>query len=174
MEDWSFLFDIGIPSTFLIVLFALVGLVCLFILLIEKDKARIKRHISATLLIGCVLFVYSSTVIFRPEGPTENIVWIPFKSYYDAFRGQYHLLLENLLNVLLFVPIGILFYLSQKNKSVILPIMISCLMSISIEVCQYIWMKGLCEVDDVIHNTLGCYLGYCLCKFVMNKNTENQ
>ena len=173
MEDWSFLFDIGIPFSFLTVLFALIGLICLYFLVVEKDINKTKRQISITFLVGFVVFVFSSTVIFRPKGQIDNIVLIPLYSYYEAICGNYHLLLENFLNVLLFVPIGILFYLSQKDKNTTIPILFSMGLSITIEISQFIWTKGFCEIDDVIHNTLGCFLGYSLCMIVLNMNLKN-
>ena len=36
---------------------------------------------------------------------------------------------------------------------------LGCLISMSIEALQYIFKHGFCEVDDVIHNTLGCAIG---------------
>lgn len=174
MKDWSYLFDIGIPNTFLFVLLALIGFICLSFSVIEKDVYTTKRKISITSLVGYVVFVFSSTVLFRPKGQIDNIIWIPLYSYYEAFCGKYHLLLEIVLNVLLFVPIGILFYTSQKNKNIIFPVLFAFVISLSIEICQYICGKGLFEVDDVIHNTLGCFLGYWLCKMALNNKLNNK
>jgi len=39
---------------------------------------------------------------------------------------------------------------------------IGCSISTTIEVLQFCFMKGFSEVDDVMHNTLGCILGYNL------------
>lgn len=36
--------------------------------------------------------------------------------------------------------------------------------SLSIEAMQYIFHRGFAETDDVMHNTLGCVLGYMLVK----------
>lgn len=37
------------------------------------------------------------------------------------------------------------------------------LLSSLIEVLQFVFKKGLCELDDVFHNVLGCMIGYwCL------------
>ena len=34
-----------------------------------------------------------------------------------------------------------------------------CMFSVIIEVGQYILHVGLCELDDVFNNTLGCFMG---------------
>ena len=39
---------------------------------------------------------------------------------------------------------------------------IGCSISTTIEVLQFCFMKGFSELDDVMHNTLGCILGYSL------------
>ena len=40
--------------------------------------------------------------------------------------------------------------------------------SVSIEAMQFFFKKGFAEFDDVMHNTLGCLLGYLLF-LVVNK-----
>jgi glycopeptide antibiotics resistance protein len=36
--------------------------------------------------------------------------------------------------------------------------------SVTIESLQFFFMRGFSELDDVMHNTLGCILGYILVK----------
>lgn len=61
-------------------------------------------------------------------------------------------------NILLFVPLGfILYYLFAGNWW--LGILICLLFSCVIETLQYITATGLCELDDLVHNTLGGALG---------------
>ncbi len=54
-------------------------------------------------------------------------------------------------------------------------LLIALLISASIEVSQFVFRKGLCEVDDVIHNVAGCMLGYgvaTLTLTLINTNTD--
>ena len=63
-----------------------------------------------------------------------------------------------LLNVALFVPIGLLRGgLGFKSKKILLSGI--CLSGI-IEVSQFAFCKGLCETDDIMHNSVGAFLGY--------------
>ena len=39
-----------------------------------------------------------------------------------------------------------------------------CGISVTIEALQFFFMRDFSEVDDVIHNTLGCLIGYILVK----------
>ena len=69
------------------------------------------------------------------------------------------LLHEVVMNVAVFVPIGVL--LGQIFKGmvwwkVLIP---GVCVSVIIELLQLILMRGLCETDDVLHNTLGCLIG---------------
>ena len=44
--------------------------------------------------------------------------------------------------------------------------------SLFIKALQYVFYRGFAEVDDVMHNTVGCILGYLLVKgsrFIVNK-----
>lgn len=43
-------------------------------------------------------------------------------------------------------------------------LMTGLVISVSIETMQYFFHKGFSETDDVMHNTLGCMIGYVLVK----------
>ena len=64
--------------------------------------------------------------------------------------------MEILNNIWLFVPLGtILYRLFPGIYIVFVPILIS----IAVEVSQYLLGVGLCEVDDVVSNGLGGLIG---------------
>lgn len=82
---------------------------------------------------------------------SREISVVPF-SYLDSqdkIRG-------NLMNILLFYPLGILSGTKWRKKRCIL---LGTLMSLLIEMSQYFWNLGYAEVDDVINNTIGMALG---------------
>ena len=63
------------------------------------------------------------------------------------------------LNVFLYYPLG---YLVPQLFPRLKPwqvIAIGCLCSVATEATQYLFQMGWCEMDDVIHNTLGAALG---------------
>lgn len=66
-----------------------------------------------------------------------------------------------LINVFLFVPIGLSlpFVLSENKHPVVTTVIMALVFSVSIEVVRFIFSLGLCEVDDVIMNTLGTMIG---------------
>ena len=65
------------------------------------------------------------------------------------------------MNVIVFIPIGmILGSLLRVKGSWLVALMIGCSISITVEALQFWFMKGFSEVDDVMHNTVGCLIGF--------------
>lgn len=61
------------------------------------------------------------------------------------------------LNILLFIPLG--FLLGRKQA-----IAIGLLLSAGIELTQFVFRLGVCELDDVLNNTIGAAIGSLLFK----------
>lgn len=90
---------------------------------------------------------------------------IPFWSWRKViFEHDFMLLEENLLNMLLFVPIGGLLELCLKRIKWKQAASIGLGISVVIELSQLILCRGWFEWDDMIHNTLGCVCGYLIVK----------
>lgn len=79
--------------------------------------------------------------------------------------------MEILLNIALFVPIGFLLG-GMMQKGIVKVLLIGCVLSSLIELLQLASGRGLCETNDVIHNTVGCMVGYCLA-MLLYKRTKN-
>ena len=60
-------------------------------------------------------------------------------------------------NILFFIPYGLLFPRKDNWERVFVTVMV---LSLLIELSQFIFNLGWCEVDDVISNTLGAMIGY--------------
>lgn len=116
------------------------------------------RYSAALLLVEYIFLLFCSTVIFRATGETRQYDFHPFWSY-----DRPELLVENIMNVVVFIPVGLLI---GKQVSWWKALLIGCSISVTIESLQFWFMKGFSEVDDVMHNTLGCILGYLLVKGV--------
>jgi glycopeptide antibiotics resistance protein len=112
------------------------------------------------LLIEYVFLIFCSTVIFRPTSETSQYDFHPFWSY-----DRPELFVENIMNVIVFIPVGmILGSLLRVKGSWLVVLLIGCSISITIEALQFCFMKGFSEVDDVMHNTVGCLIGWCMVK----------
>ena len=114
------------------------------------------------LLIDVLFFVYCSTLIYRKCHGKYQFNYRPFWSYDAINAGNSLLLSENIMNVLAFIPIGMLLGFGYSRIPWWKLIGIGCFFSITIEVMQLITKRGYSETDDVIHNTLGCLIGYSL------------
>jgi len=116
------------------------------------------RWSSVLLLIEYIFLLFCSTVIFRPTGETRQYDFHPFWSY-----DRPELLVENIMNVIVFIPIGmILGSLLRVKGSWLVALLIGCSISVTVEALQFWFMKGFSEVDDVMHNTLGCVIGWIM------------
>ena len=125
------------------------------------DMKSIKT-ISLTLLLGYMLFVLYRIVLMRKASANYRYQLEPFWSY-DVNGG----IGEGVLNVLLFIPIGILLSLCFKKQPWWMVALVGLLFSVIIELLQLVLRKGFCEFDDVFHNTLGCIIGYGICRLVI-------
>lgn len=62
-------------------------------------------------------------------------------------------------NVLVFMPVGFFLALGSRRKSILRTILFSFAVSLSVEVSQFILRVGRFDVDDLILNTCGGFLG---------------
>ncbi|MCE7791218.1 VanZ family protein [Salipaludibacillus sp. CUR1] len=151
----------------------------------RKKKAII---IPATWLIAAVFIIYLAGVFYvtlfawnygssyGPVGPGgRNYNLEPFLSIYRIavyspdMTGPLRILAGN---VLLFVPFGILFpYLAKRilgTHSILvglLTVLTAMLLSVTIEILQFIFTYRVANIDDVILNTLGGLAGYIIYRF---------
>lgn len=89
---------------------------------------------------------------------------MPFHSYKLILAGEWRPFLENIGNVVLFIPLGVA--LSVVNKWDVKRVAgVGLLTSLLIEVLQFTFALGTFECDDLIHNTLGAVIGaWCVGK----------
>lgn len=118
------------------------------------------RYSSILLLVEYVFLLFCSTVIFRSVGETRQYDFHPFWSY-----DRPDLLIENIMNVIVFIPVGLLLGSLLKVKgSWAIALLIGCSISLTIESLQFLFIKGFSELDDVMHNAMGCILGWLMVK----------
>ena len=148
-----------IPVEYVLISFLVLSVAIVTGMLVMKGS-RAKRFVLGALLAEYYFLVLCSTVICRASVMEQHVELMPFWNYSDIWnKVDYPAdLIEVLLNMALFVPIGFLLGgIGFKTKKVLL--MGICLSGI-IEVSQFAFCKGLCETDDVIHNSVGAFLGY--------------
>lgn len=160
-DELVFLLQTRVPSELWVALGIIlcIGLVCIFCFVKGKEK---KWQYSSVLCLTIYLFiVLCNTVIFRLDSNTSRVVLIPFWSYMEAVKeSRSFYLIENLLNIVLFVPIGLFLKMAFRHIKLIPILMCGLLLSLAIELSQLLLHRGWFEVDDVMHNTIGTLLGY--------------
>lgn len=115
---------------------------------------------AALLLILFLGIVFGSTVFTRNPSKNYRYELELFWSWKAVRRGSREMLKENLLNMVLLFPAGILRPVIFKRKvSWWKGLAMGILISAAIESSQLIFRRGLFEWDDMLHNGIGCMLG---------------
>lgn len=134
------------------------------IIIISKYGAKNGwRKIAGLLLVEYVVLVYCSTVVLRPSNSEYGYDYTPFWSYKIILKGENPILFpENVMNVVAFVPFGMLIGLICREIKWWQVLLLGFGLSLSIEILQLVLKRGFSELDDVIHNSIGCIVGYGL------------
>ncbi|MED2935627.1 VanZ family protein, partial [Bacillus wiedmannii] len=133
----------------------------------EQEKKFTKRQV---ILLILIIGYYSLLIIATTFGrPAENIfvrtIDFDVLSQYQqawnqfSFNSFFHIIV----NISMLFPLGILLPLFSevflKAKWMLIS---SITTSLFIETLQFITLRGSAELDDLLHNTIGMMLGYCI------------
>lgn len=126
------------------------------------------------LLAEWVFLIFGICLLFRESATERCFNFVPFSSYFDYGENSYFLerAALNVLNVALFIPVGFLLGPGFKGINWKNVLLIGLGLSFLIELLQFIFIRGLCETDDLIHNVLGCAIGfgiYCIFAWIWGK-----
>ena len=161
-----------------------VGIVVLAILwgiikLIEKKAPQesrivtiIKERKGWILGFGFYISLIIQIVIFsRPFGSTRIVNWIPFR----VPGGRNLIVLYALANLIVFIPFGILVPKVFRGVNTVWKMaLVTFIISVCIEIIQYILACGYSEVEDVIMNVIGGAIGYLIIKAIGKTNDKRK
>jgi len=149
---------------------------CLGIVLIFTIQGIKKgwRKVLGLILVEYVALLFFTTVFGRTHGNIPKFNFTPFWSYHEILNGKENLIPEIIMNIVVFVPIGVLIGLSLCRPSWRGVFLVSICLSSSIELLQLILHKGFSEIDDIIHNTFGGIIGLGLLKVIKNINCRRK
>lgn len=177
MIDWGHFtsfFTTGIPSGVLVT--SLISTVILLIIGLLWKKVKNKKEYSLWILLIEYLFVVvCSTVICRPSVnfDFDRLELIPFWTYKCVIAHAPGVSVwDIILNVVLFIPLGFLVKLIYPSISALKILGIALLCSLFIETNQYVFEKGVAQIDDVMHNVIGALLGWLLAKWIICINNR--
>ena len=151
------------PLVIGVVWFCWTSFIFLVGLWVTKNKMAIPKA-----LLDLIAFSYSIGLLillfFRPENQYYgSINLIPFKTVMFYLEGRVDLLIAfyNLgANIGLFIPFGVYFCYITDKPTVGKLLMISFFSISLIESLQFITKRGSLDIDDLILNLFGVWLGY--------------
>lgn len=125
----------------------------------NQKKRTIVNLVLCSITASTILY---ATILTRTPGVPEAVL-APFASL-TAARQQPEIYREMLMNVFLFFPLGLTLSNALPRKwhrwgRIALTTLVGCALSAGIEYAQYRYALGMAEVDDVICNTLGAFIG---------------
>ena len=151
----------NVPGYVYIGLFLLFCIGMVFLVLYGGLKKGLRLSLGL-LLAEYLIWLYCSTLLFRPYKEKIGYDYHPFWSYISIQNGKEDLLAQNILNVVVFIPVGLLMVLVFRKIKWWSVLIFGMCISASIETLQLLFHRGFAETDDVVHNTLGCMIGYSL------------
>ena len=141
-------------------------LFCMFappaLILIRRGKTRkavLNLYSLAIFYLTVGERLFSIALGLRAFDAAPQLDLTPFWSY--ARFDQADIRWQVYMNVFLFIPFGFMLpWCSERLRRLWKAVLIAAVFSALTEAVQYVFRIGLCETDDVIHNTLGAVLGY--------------
>ena len=124
------------------------------------NKKRILQTLSTILFVIYTIFVVWMTLLKREPRVRARVIepelfWA-FRGWINGAPDGKQESIQYIQNVLFFIPFGFLFPWKKWK-----PVFMSAFMtSAVIEITQYIFNLGWCELDDVISNTAGALIGF--------------
>lgn len=150
-------YDTGVPSAVIIGVSLLVLCIVVALFLLSTNYSVFVRQASFSLFAGYVFLVLCATIFYREETYVFRYTLRPLWSYTVLYN---RLLAQIILNIFMFIPVGLFLGGALKKKYMLSAIGISFVLSLFIETVQLISTRGIFSVDDIIHNVLGCAIGY--------------
>lgn len=128
-------------------------------MIILRGKARKAAGIIFTALAVFAIFFIT---LLRRSHAEHSVNYIPFYTF-KLMKAQPELIRTMEMNVFLFMPFGMSFplFLPEKLRlKFLLTVSVALLFSACVECAQYFLSLGMFDIDDIICNTLGAFIGY--------------
>ncbi|MGN0473403.1 MAG: VanZ family protein [Lachnospiraceae bacterium] len=162
-------------SLFLTLTLIMVGIAALFLIayfVIGKKKLSMINVVALFMLVIYINIILQLTLLGRNSGSRIGVDLSVHRNQWTGSSDISHLIrMYSVLNVLLFVPFGFIISLftviSEKGIAIRLVVatLITLVASLMIECAQLLTGRGYFELDDLICNTLGGFIG-ALCAWV--------
>lgn len=121
-----------------------------------------RKYFQDILLYGiiAVYFIILIVLLFFKTSSFRSVNLMPFRFIVDYVINDGTLAFSNVIgNIFMFVPMGIYLALINNKKTLLGNVTIILLFSIAAEILQYVLKIGTTDIDDVILNGIGGFLG---------------
>ena len=117
-----------------------------------------------------MFLILSCTVLARLGTERTGSDWIPLRILrIRQWWAQIDLIEQIIANIIMFIPLGFLLTPSYGRRS----ILFGLILSLIVEISQLVFHCGFSEIDDIIHNAIGTWIGteayYYLCRLKSKK-----
>lgn len=149
----------------LVLVAVVLGSVCLY----RRKRIRASQAASIVAMTAFLLLVAWVTIFDRPLWERS---WelVPLWSYGAIARGVPGMLREVVLNCIMLLPAGVLLpFIFDRPLRWHWGLLFGAVCSGCIEIAQLVSCRGLCEIDDVIHNSIGCMVGCVVGSWVIGR-----
>ena len=168
---------LGIVLLIFIGILFYIGYKIIYQKLIKGKKKISKKKILLYGISICYFAVVFGAVFLNRVAVYKEINLHLLSSYLEAYHNMSPSLIRNIiLNILLFVPLGVFLPLyTNKLDKIYKVVPIGFIITLIIEIMQYTTGFGIFEIADLLNNTIGVLIGYGLYKSYINiKNKEKK
>lgn len=154
---------IVVLSSAVILVPVIIILLCIFL----------KQHSFRKKILLIIFVLYISAVFSAVGVPAINSLKFKFEinliPFIDILNSPVDYIKNTILNIILFIPLGFLLPIVWKEyRSLKSTILMGAGLSIGIEILQ-IFTFRFTDIDDLITNTIGTVLGWCIAKIINDK-----
>ncbi len=134
------------------------------------------QSIIVFLLVAWLTLVVGLTLLDRGAHYGGRINYWLFSGYVAAWNnrsfGEFQ---QIVFNLIMFMPLGFLLPLLGKQFQRAVPVvMVSFLISLGVETAQLLTARGIFDLDDLLHNTLGGLAGFSLLDAVLTSAKQKK
>ncbi len=134
------------------------------------------QGITVFLLAAWLTLVVGLTLLDRGAHYGGRINYWLFSGYVAAWNnrsfGEFQ---QIVFNLIMFMPLGFLLPLLGKSFQRAVPVLlVSLLLSLGVETAQLLTARGIFDLDDLLHNTLGGLAGFSLLDAVLTSAKQKK
>lgn len=138
----------------------------------KRQKFLLKEYLITALLFAYLGFMFYVAVYSR-QRIGQRVLQMQSLQYDERMNQN----LTNFLNVLFFIPFGMILCMIQENKKTWVNLLVSLCVSFTTSMCiesaQYFLKRGYFELDDIQTNLIGALIGIFLVIIFRRNNRDS-